>query len=430
MEWLFILVLICSCACLYLLSSRKLFDPAGLYGLHTVGLMIPPALVYAAGVELPLMGEFLYDKNGALLTLSAITALAFAGCIGGNLIFRRLPVGRFIFPAFAAPRSVYMSFAGVLVLAVLSLIVSLWPLRAAGFDIIRAADLSRHGDLFAGAAYLRQFQFFASLLSGGFVVYLLHRKKQGEIIPPWLLWGSILCMIPGICAGLVLGGKTAVVFPLAFSALAYEVCVARRGILRLIGIALAFAALVVALQFTRSEIVRGVDKPAAEHVYVGLYFITFDSTLVYLDTSGVEHHTETGQDFINGLAAIVPRVLWPDKPERHITLGSRFKSDLTHGQGQGGWPVYGFAQWYVNFGWLGVLIGGILTGWILALLQSRYAQCRDNPFDFVILCAIIFVVLGPWPGGLHSFFPAHYLLFIVPLFLYEWLTRRSLLNIP
>lgn len=428
MELVFILTLLLGCGALFLLSGQKIFNAPGVYILHTLGLMLPPAMLHFLGFELESKYYQIAGMDGALTKLSMIAGVSFCGTIAGYMAFRRFSIGASLFPDYNYDRSDILTFIGALALTMLSFGVVLIPLKLTGFDIAKAAELVRHERFFAGAAYLKQFQYFANFISGGFLVMLLKQRREGARKP--LLWVLIIAGIFmfNLMISAVLGGKATIIFPLLFTVMAYEICVARRGYTRmLIGVVL-IASVIVSLQFLRTGVVQEVDKSVSENAYVGLYFVLYDSSVLYLETHNKLHHTELGQDFIAALTAPIPRALWQDKPEKHIALGSRFKGQIT-GEERGGWPVYGFTEWYTNFGWLGVLIGGVLTGWLLSLLQGRYRDYCENPFSFMIMWNVIFLIMGPWPGGVHSFFPTYYILFIVPLFIFKALSRKSLLRI-
>lgn len=428
MELVFVFTILLGCLSFIALSGRVLFNAMGVFSLHIFALMVPPALFHLFGFELSenYLGEVIEDR--AILKLSVIAAVSFIGVLIGYFLFRRFPIGKSLFPDYNYKPSHILMFLGLLALMAFSIVILLMPLSIAGFDVLKTADIIRHGRYFSGGAALRQFQFFANFLSGGFLVYLFRQRVDGERGLNVKIYLTGFLFILNLCISGLLGGKTMIVFPLIFTILAHEICVARRGYRRLILGGVIVLSLIISLQLIRTQWIKQSDRSFEDSAYVGLYYVLYDSTLLYLDTDKVLHHTEMGQDFVNGVLAAVPRALWPDKPEKQIMVGSRFRAQILYTAEGGGWPVYGFAQWYVNFGWFGVLIGGMLSGLLLAVLQSRYHDYRDNPFSFMIMCHVIFLLMGPWPGGLHSFFLPHYILFVLPLFLFKFFTKRMWLK--
>lgn len=427
MELVFIFVILSGCLCLFFISGQKIMSAPGIYILHICALVLPPAFLHLFGFKFE-NGHFqITSQNAALLELSLIAGISFAGVIVGYMVFKRFAVGDSLFPNYNYDRSNFLTLIGVCALTVISVLVVLKPLSIVGFDIAKAAELVRHQRFFSGAAYLKQFQYFANFISGAFLVVLLKYRRDGQLQSIFKVGFVLALFIFNLLISTILGGKAAIVFPLLFTLVAYEVIVARRGYLRLMLSALFIVCMIVSLQVLRNDVVKHVDKTASENAYVGLYFVLYDSTLLYLDTHNKLHFTTLGQDFTAALAAPIPRALWPNKPEKHIAVGSRFKGQIT-GEDRGGWPVYGFAEWYTNFGWFGVFVGGLLTGWLLSILKRRYSDYSENPFSLMIMWNVIFLIMGPWPGGVHSFFLTYYILFIVPLFIFKALSHKALIR--
>jgi hypothetical protein len=116
----------------------------------------------------------------------------------------------------------------------------------------------------------------------------------------------------------------------------------------------------------------------------------------------IERHTlypdlkEHGATLINLPFAILPRFLWPDKPERG---GSGFMSEhtgiaLSESATFGTGTVFEF---YINFGYLGVFIGFILLGWIIRRVDSAASKylLQGKLFDFARLFLVGIVAIDP-----------------------------------
>lgn len=430
MELLFIFVIIVSSFVIWQLLCRSWLDAPGMFMLHILLLMLPPAFLHLIGFSL---SDWYFDiehMQDSILLLAMLLLISLVGVFVGYASFIKYTPGLFLLPKYDGGTSLKVMFFGILVLTIISFVIVSVPLSMSGFNIFAAIELIRHDRFFSGWAILRQFQFFANFFSGTFLIVILKlQKEKRRNISNGFIWFALALFIFNLMQSLIMGGKMMVIFPLAFTIIAYQICVVRKGLFRLVIAGLLLANSIVAMQFVRSEFVQNADKPFFENVYVGMYYILYDSTLFYLHTDGELHTTSLGQDFRNGVAAAVPRAIWEDKPDESLTVGSRFKDQVTNFQGQGGWPIYGIAQWYVNFGWIGVFASGVLTGWFLSLLQKQYGDYRTNPFSLMILLHAIFSVMGPWPGGIHSFFIVHYILYIAPLFIFKFLTNRKLYSI-
>ncbi len=428
---LFLFTVVLGFGIFYAIASRRFFDAPCLYALHGLFLMGIPPLLYLCGFHLDyaLINDF--DRDSANLLLSLAFAVSMSGTLCGYLIFRRLPLGGFLFPGYNYDRSRLMTFIGVCTLSIIGFLVILLPLNAVHFNIVQAVFEIRYGGFFFGGLnFIRQFLFFGSMISGAFLIALLQERKAGQSISDAMLWSVAGMFTLNILMSFVLGGKSFVVFPLAATLLGYEICVRKKGLSRIILILSLITSLIVGLQVFRASTVGGNTRSVSEYIYTGLYFIVYDTTLLFVETHNKRHFTETGEDFKNGFILLIPRILWPDKPATELTAGNRFARQISpEKENPGGKPPYGFAQWYTNFGWLGVFVGGMLTGWVLAALQRKYGDFADNPFSFVIMWHVIFIVLGPWPGGIHNISLLNYVLYIFPLFIFKWLTKTAVYRI-
>ena len=80
----------------------------------------------------------------------------------------------------------------------------------------------------------------------------------------------------------------------------------------------------------------------------------------------------------------IPRVVWPDKPILYGP-GLQFYRQLTGREDAVsflGLSIYGDLYW--QFGWLGVLVGGVLFGWVLGV-TSALALRAIRSENFIML---------------------------------------------
>lgn len=413
--------------------SKHFFDAPFIFAIHILVLMGIPPLLQALGFE-PANKIFHINNPGNVnIKLALILCLFVFGVTIGALGFRRTNLGQLILPDYKYARSDGMFLIGISVLTFCSFLVVLFPLRDANFNIIQAiANVRFEGYFFSGLNVFRQFVFFAAILSGGFFVYLSKLKyERVREISNTVIYYIVILFILNIIFSLILGGKSFVIFPLFGTLLAYILCRSKINYTALGLCGLTLLIVIVGLQFFRTKVVTDMHVSHGETVYNGLYFIIYDTTLAYLEADEEFLDTKLGEDFGNSFIAIIPRFLWPEKPTSQISAGNRFAHALQpHKDNPGGRPPYGMAQWYVNFGWIGVIFGGVLTGWILTILQEKYSDFRQNPFSFIIMWHFIFMVLGPWPGGIHNTSLMNYILYILPLFIFKWLTHKKLYDLP
>ena len=99
-----------------------------------------------------------------------------------------------------------------------------------------------------------------------------------------------------------------------------------------------------------------------------------------------------GETLIGGLVGIIPRALWPDKPKSSFghEFGHEFAIigplDRTTAIN-----VSWLADWYWNFGDLGVIFGMFLTGLLLGFIDRVYNAVTMSPFDLAVGLSLI------WP---------------------------------
>jgi oligosaccharide repeat unit polymerase len=391
-------------------------------------LMSIPPLLKLLGYELP-YNLFAVDNPSRMnLILSVILVLFSMGTILGYSSSKNTNLGAFLLPNYNYDRSDRMTFLGVIILTILSFLVIIFPLSESGFNIVKTIISIRfEGFFYEGLNTLRQFVFFAATISGAFLVYLFKKRREKEKVSKIVIWSTIVIFLLNILFSFIIGGKSFVVFPLGATLIANEICRKKINYQRILVVFVAISIVVISLQFFRTKVVADMEISNMDSAYTGLYFVVYDTTLLYIEENEKNIETELGEDFLNSFIAIIPRFLWPDKPKAKISAGNRFAQELEpYKENPGGKPPYGMAQWYVNFSWFGVFFGGLFTGWLLSLLQEQYSDFRTNPFSFVIMWHFVFLVMGPWPGGIHNTSLLNYFLYIFPLFIFKWLTNKKL----
>lgn len=103
-----------------------------------------------------------------------------------------------------------------------------------------------------------------------------------------------------------------------------------------------------------------------------------------------------GESYINNLLGYIPRALWPDKPDG---LGLEYvKWFMPERIGSGHTVSVSYVgELYVNFGWLGLLVGPYMIGralvWPDRLVQSSLTGMDPNRMAISIVVATIFSAL-------------------------------------
>lgn len=112
-----------------------------------------------------------------------------------------------------------------------------------------------------------------------------------------------------------------------------------------------------------------LDQRLNQNLFVGL-------AAVRIDLGAAEY--EYGNSIVQGLIALVPRALWPDKP---VFGGSpQIVAEMTGLQlnQNTSFGVGNVMEFYINFGMPSLIIGFILLGWIIAVLDIKAAQADSR----------------------------------------------------
>jgi len=98
---------------------------------------------------------------------------------------------------------------------------------------------------------------------------------------------------------------------------------------------------------------------------------------------------------IQSITMPVPRALWKGKPSGdYIQIYNRLYGEERYGQGV---AVLNFGEYYLAFGWIGVIIGGFLLGFIYKKLWLWYLNFRNNDYAIVLYTvsvSFIFVIIS------------------------------------
>jgi oligosaccharide repeat unit polymerase len=131
---------------------------------------------------------------------------------------------------------------------------------------------------------------------------------------------------------------------------------------------------------------------------------------------------QLGRPYLAMVLILVPRGLFPGKPPIITEIFSRayFPDLLSEGTSI---PTSMVGEFYINFGVLGVLLGGIVIG---AALRRAYQTLRERPYEpgVIPVYALIVATLLPWIRG-DSFGPTVFFVSVVaPMWVLIRLSRR------
>ena len=108
-----------------------------------------------------------------------------------------------------------------------------------------------------------------------------------------------------------------------------------------------------------------------------------------------EHHYLLGSTFLYTAVMIIPRAVWPGKPDNPVR--SMIEASLNTRARMSGTAVANLGEFYANFGVIGIVIGMYLLGWALYALKRRMKEAvSGNQWEYLHLYAILYPLLFQW----------------------------------
>ena len=187
-------------------------------------------------------------------------------------------------------------------------------------------------------------------------------------------------------------------------------------VLRLTTAALLVITIAGGLRMTRDTLINGevqdvyAQAGPARQVSLALNATYFDAAMLAGRDWPAEHEYRYGEDFVVGLLGLVPRFLWEGKPAA-IAPGVWFRQAYEP-EKVNGWPMGAAGLWYLNFGILGLVLGGMLSGALVGWLSAAQLRRPDNGFNTAVAVAVGIYVVGL---GVDSDLLVRCVLWLVPL---------------
>ncbi|SER70872.1 O-antigen polymerase [Psychrobacillus sp. OK032] len=122
---------------------------------------------------------------------------------------------------------------------------------------------------------------------------------------------------------------------------------------------------------------------------------------------------QLGKPFINIIFAPIPRTLWDGKPEiidDTVLIAYELNGVSSYGMPAG---PYGWA--FFNFGWIGVIVMGLLTGYIIQKLYIKLVLERKTKDDFISVMFYSLIIQSVF--NIFSTSPQAEIIWIVGIFL-------------
>jgi hypothetical protein len=166
-----------------------------------------------------------------------------------------------------------------------------------------------------------------------------------------------------------------------------------------------------------------VGQGAVRQVAVATNNTFYDALLLYLDDWPDRFDLTGGDDFVDGSVAAVPSVLvGPQEP----FVSPAVQLAQTYIDRNNGFPATAVGDWYVNFGFPGIVLGGLLSGLVARAGQLAFRRFLRDPlvwgFSLVFMIRI-------FPGGVWATSAPKWVALGLPILAFTWLVnlfvRRS-----
>jgi len=218
-------------------------------------------------------------------------------------------------------------------------------------------------------------------------------SRQQRWLP--LMYLTVLATLCGFC--FVLGNKNELLFAGLAGGLQYMANCRKPRIL-LVAVVGACATVALGLM----DLLRGVPlldlaeevegiSPAQVGEAVTAVMSSNEAFGAHFSMYGVlSHHIAPtfGTSFVWLAASVIPHILWAGRPDPvYLYYAERVGADPGHG-----YALLHATGWYLNFGSLGVIAGGILLGWIWAKSFNAHLGIRSCKASW----GYAFRVLAPW----------------------------------
>ena len=314
----------------------------------------------------------------------------------------------------AAPRGVFVAVLAPFALSVLGtlyLIVQSGGLAQFTFDVKVGKDL-------AGLYVIRAAGALASMLAFYGVLASMRRSPGGGVRLTAMAWLYLLMVVVAMAANFAWGNRYSITLIALGFLVGFHLYVRPLRILEVLGIGVLAVAGLQGLKLLRLALISeavGADLAANENTWLSLslslHLVEFDALMLALRDAGSLFDFRWGADFYNGLVAFVPRFVLPSKETFHV--GGWFRR-IYEPWTVNGWPITTPGSWYVNFGPVGILLGGWVSGVVMRAYDEAFGRARLNAWHAAIGSSLAFFL---FEAGVNTGFVQYYVLYAVPMFL-------------
>ena len=384
----------------------------------------------ALALDTPAPDYLFPDGYLTLLMLAEATALLWCagfalGAYSADVAGR--PVMAF-FPRLRGEPNVFLVLAGLAATTALALAVTAWLFASSGGSLSDSIRYVKAEKAVTGFYFLRQFAVIGTLLSIFTLYYLAYLRRVRDMrVSLWWTAFVLGCFAINSFGVYAWGQRYAIAMASVGLVAGYHFFIHRLSYVRLGLFALLFLSFFLGLRLIRDEllftadIVTPLDSPnILRKIAVSMHGSQFDALLLVIRDFDLSAGLRWGEDFWAGVSALVPRQFWPDRPS--FNPGAWFRQ-IYEPETLNGWPITPVGEWLVNFGYIGVAVGGALSGFIVRAAQRAYFDIWRNPWSMMMAVVVALFLL---PGGVTAATPQSLLSTLFPLALVALLLRIAM----
>ncbi len=412
------LAVLCTLAAIFVLFSRWALDTVGIFCISFFLFYGFRMVVVATGVD-TLYPDYLFLDTTRTVETVNLYLLVFLVCTAIGLAVGQASRLRapWLFPSIRSrPSPGRYWVASLLLTAIATAITGYLLVRHGGFSgMVRSSKFDKE---LAGTFFLRVFPSLGSAVAAAGYLDLRQRAMRDRNVSLRMrsrvllglaalnasyvfAWGArsqLVCVAFIVLAGLAVFPK-----PRRARLAARMPSRGARFAIRLAATGAVVAALVVGLRIGRDILISGATNETiagesfVRQVSVASNSVSYDAFSLAVRDWPAQYDYRYGRDFVVGALGVVPRTVWAGKPE-HIIPGAWFRQ-VYEPTRRNGWPMGSAGEWYLNFGPLGIVAGGLVSGLALALAQRMFHQSSVNPYAFAVTATVGFLVLDLGVGS-------------------------------
>lgn len=323
-----------------------------------------------------------------------------------------------------------------LLLTVISLVVAFLFFKKMGVNFSDINDISqkRHYQVDEGSysalGYYRLFMDLIEPVFYMFLVYIISKKKK--IFSFLGLFTIFLCTL-NLTYQFMVSSRTSALYILINTGLVIYYLKGKiklHFLISVVAIASVMLFIMTAIRETHSKI-RSETSVSTNPIVImatSLNFLGVDKTSQIIDKMPERLNYEFGKSLFLWVVAPVPRTMWPQKPD--ITEGREIGEMIYQKRDEnspgGGVPPGFIAEMYLNFGYLGIIVGMFIFGLMLKQFYNAFKKVREKTIFGMVAYLVAF---APFPfriiGGDFSGCVVQILTTIIPIYLIMKLVQKA-----